>query len=317
MSEIRINHVYKSFDDQETWAVKDVVLTIPAHSFVVFLGPSGCGKTTLLKMVNRLIEPTHGEIFVDGVNIRSKNPTDLRRGMGYSIQHTGLFPHMTVEKNIGVVPDLLGWPQARIEERVRELLTLMNMAPETFLHRSPAQLSGGQQQRVGIARALAADPSILLMDEPFGAIDAITRDDLQAEIAQLHQKLDKTILFVTHDVDEALRLADYIAVMQGGELVQFARPVELLSAPANPFVAKLLNTEDKIRQISLIRLDEIMQPLPQPIPPQAATIRCGETVREALSLLLSPGNEGLLVLDGGNPVGWITLEDIRLAGSPS
>ncbi len=317
MSEIRINHVYKSFDNQATWVVEDVTLTIPAHSFVVFLGPSGCGKTTLLKMVNRLVEPTRGEIFVDGVDIRSMDPTDLRRGMGYSIQRTGLFPHMTVAKNIGVVPGLLGWPQEKIDARVRELLALMNMDPQTFLHRYPAQLSGGQQQRVGIARALAADPSILLMDEPFGAIDAITRSDLQAEIAQLHKKLDKTILFVTHDVDEALRLADFIAVMHGGELVQFARPVELLNAPANAFVARLLNTEDKIRQISLLKLDKIMQPLPQTIPPHAATIPCSATVREALSRLLSPDTGGLVVLDKEQPVGWVTLEDIRQVGGAS
>jgi osmoprotectant transport system ATP-binding protein len=314
MSEIQFNHVYKSYEEGGPWAIEDIVLTIPARSFVVFLGPSGCGKTTLLKMVNRLQEPTKGEILVDGTDIRNVVRTDLRREMGYSIQQPGLFPHMTVGKNIGVVPNLLNWSQDRINKRVLELLALMNLDPDIFLHRYPAQLSGGEQQRVGIARALAADPKILLMDEPFGALDAITRTSLQGEIAALHRKLKKTVLFVTHDVDEALRLADYIAVMRDGKLIQFESPVKLLNAPADGFVAELLNIEDRIRQISLITLEDIMEPVPSPVPDHGITIDCNQSVREALSLLLTPDTQSLLVIEDGQQVGWVTLETIQKAG---
>jgi len=314
MSEIQFNHVYKSYQDGGGWAVEDITLTITSRSLVVFLGPSGCGKTTLLKLVNRLYEPTKGQILINGTDISTIEPTDLRRRMGYSIQRTGLFPHMTVARNVGVVPTLLGWDPDKISRRVRELLLMVNLPPETYLDRYPAQLSGGEQQRVGIARALAADPDIMLMDEPFGALDAITRTALQSEISKLQQKLKKTVLFVTHDVDEALRLADFIAILQAGRLIQFGRPADLMQHPANEFVAQLLNTSDKVRQISLIKLEEIMDPVPQHIPVGTPAIQCTETVRQALSLLLAPGSKALLVEDQGQPVGWITLDSIRHAG---
>jgi len=315
MSGIQFNHVFKQYESGDTWAIHDFNLTIPAGSFVVLLGPSGCGKTTLLKMVNRLYEPTRGEICVHGKDIRLYDAIELRRSMGYSIQQTGLFPHMTVEKNIAVVPRLMGWAEDKIEQRVRELLALMNLDADQYMNRYPSQLSGGQQQRVGLARALAADPSILLMDEPFGALDAITRAGLQTEISELHQKLKKTILFVTHDVDEALRLADFIAVMKNGKLIQFDRPFNLLNNPANPFVSELVDSNDKIRQISLIKVYEVMQEIPDSIPEETPTIQENKTVREALSLLLNPHNHGILVMEGDQPVGWITMEVIRHAGN--
>lgn len=314
MSEIQFQHVYKTYQRGSDWAVEDITLTAPSRSFVVFLGPSGCGKTTLLKMVNRLFEPTKGQILINGTDISTIDPTELRRRMGYSIQRTGLFPHMTVAKNIAVVPNLLGWEKEKISSRVRELLNLMHLPPQTYLNRYPAQLSGGEQQRVGLARALAADPDILLMDEPFGALDALTRAALQEEICQIQQNLEKTILFVTHDVDEALKLADYIAILRAGRLVQFGRPADLMRFPADEFVAQLLDSQDKVRQVSLLTLEEIMEPLPARPHLDAPTIQHTETVRKALSMLLSPNTDAVLVVDEREPVGWITLESIRRSG---
>ena len=314
MSEIEFRHVYKSYQEGHSWAVEDVSFTIPSQSLVVLLGPSGCGKTTLLKIVNRLHEPTQGEVLINGIDIRTVEPTELRRQMGYCIQRTGLFPHMTVAGNIAVVPKLLGWPKDRIDSRVDELLCLMGLDFDQFASRFPSELSGGEQQRIGLARALAADPDILLMDEPFGALDAITRAALQSEILTLKQKLRKTILFVTHDVDEALRLADFIAVLRAGRLVQFGQPADLLRSPADEFVATLLDSSDKVRQISLVRLEEIMEPIPGKIPDDVQTIVSSETVRQALSLLLTPEVEALLVMEGSQPVGWVTLESIKRIG---
>lgn len=314
MSEIHFQHVFKTYQNGSVWAVEDITLTVPSRSLVVFLGPSGCGKTTLLKMVNRLYEPTKGRILINGTDISTIDPTKLRRRMGYSIQRTGLFPHMTVAKNIAVVPNLLGWEKDQISSRVQDLLELMHLPPETYLDRYPAQLSGGEQQRVGIARALAADPDIMLMDEPFGALDAITRTALQTEISQLQQKLKKTVLFVTHDVDEAIKLADYIAILQTGKLIQFGRPADLMRSPANDFVAQLLDSSDRVRQISLIELKEVMEPVPANGLTDIQTIQHTKTVRQALSMLLTPDIDALLVVEGQKPVGWVTLESIRRSG---
>jgi osmoprotectant transport system ATP-binding protein len=226
---IRFEHVVKQYPGAPRPAVDDVSLTVEAGSFVVLLGPSGCGKTTLLKMVNRLYEPTSGEIFIDDTEIHHLPVNTLRRQIGYVIQQVGLFPHMTVAKNIAVVPQLLGWPPKRIAARVDELLDLIGLPPTEYRGRYPAQLSGGQQQRVGLARALAADPGIMLMDEPFGAIDAITRTGLQDEMIRLQRTVRKTIVFVTHDVDEALKLADRVIVVTDGSVgydiaLPFERP---------------------------------------------------------------------------------------------
>ena len=236
---IKLDRVSKSFDGGRTYAVRDVSLRVAAGELLVLLGSSGCGKTTTLKMINRLIEPTAGTIEVGGREVRAQNTIELRRSMGYVFQGIGLFPHMTVEQNISVVLRLQGRPQGERRERARELQELVGLPPDEFGPRYPTELSGGQQQRVGVARALAADPACLLMDEPFGALDAITRDGLQEELLRLKEKLLKTIVFVTHDIFEALRLADRIAVMHAGRLEQVGPPGEILRAPATEFVKEL------------------------------------------------------------------------------
>jgi len=234
-------------------AVAGVELTIAAGAFAVLLGPSGCGKSTLLRTINRLIEPTSGTVLIDGVDVRSREPTLLRRSIGYAIQAVGLFPHYTVARNIAVVPDLLGWDAARIAARVDELLALVKLEPSRYRERLPRELSGGEAQRVGVARALAAEPRVLLMDEPFAAVDAIVRASLQDEIARVHRELGTTIVFVTHDVDEALRLADRIVVMNAGRIVQEAAPDELTASPANDFVRSLVGVDALTRRLALQR----------------------------------------------------------------
>jgi osmoprotectant transport system ATP-binding protein len=224
MSAISVERVSKQFAGEGRPAVDEVSLAVEPGSFVVLIGPSGCGKTTLLKTINRLYEPTAGRVLVDGRDAASVPATELRRGMGYVIQQSGLFPHLRVEQNIAVVPELLGWERARIDRRVDELLELIGL-PRDYRRRYPRQLSGGEQQRVGLARALAADPAILLMDEPFGALDTITRVRLQDELLKIQRQLRKTVIFVTHDIEEALRLADRIAVMRAGKLVQYDAPL--------------------------------------------------------------------------------------------
>ncbi|HZQ09252.1 MAG TPA: ATP-binding cassette domain-containing protein, partial [Anaerolineae bacterium] len=240
MTSLSFQHVSKTYPSSTYPAVNDCTFEVASGDFIVLLGPSGCGKTTLLKMVNRLIEPTSGTILMNGENIAEMDVTTLRRQIGYVIQQVGLFPHLTVAQNIAVVPELLGWDRARIETRTDELLELIQLSPNYYRKRYPAQLSGGQQQRVGLARALAADPQLLLMDEPFGAIDAITRESLQEEMLRLKDAINKTILFVTHDVEEALRLADKIVVLRAGRVEQYDTPFKLLTDPANEFVRELV-----------------------------------------------------------------------------
>ena len=217
-------------------AVADFTLSIAKGELLAIIGPSGCGKTTVLKMLNRLVEPTSGRILLHGEDIRTLDPTALRRSMGYVIQQVGLFPHMTILENITVVPDILGWPAEKQRARAYELLDLIDMNPSEFARRFPYQLSGGQQQRIGVLRALAADPAVILMDEPFGAVDPLTRTKLQQELKTLHTRLKKTILLVTHDIDEAFRLADRVLLMQSGRIVQVGTPTELLDRPATSFV---------------------------------------------------------------------------------
>lgn len=319
MDKLVYDAVSKTYPHAAAPAVRDVSLCVPEGRLVVFLGPSGCGKTTLLKMTNRLIEPTSGTIRLDGADIRRSEATALRRRMGYVIQQVGLFPHMTVAQNVAVVPELLGWPRERIDDRVDELLALVGLPPGEYRRRYPAQLSGGQQQRVGLARALAADPEVLLMDEPFGAIDAITRGSLQEEILRLQQRLRKTVLFVTHDVDEALRLADAIAVLRAGELVQYGAPCELLSRPANDFVRELLRADDRVRALALLRAGDFMRPLGRQGEVRAGRrIRADANLRQALSLLLDPDVDVLEVVEldgqgGERAAGLIGLEEIRAA----
>jgi osmoprotectant transport system ATP-binding protein len=234
-------------------AVHDVDLTVEAGEFAVLLGPSGCGKSTLVRTINRLIEPSAGTILIDGVDVRERDANDLRRGIGYVIQAVGLFPHYTVAENVAIVPALLGWPRARVDARVDDLLRLIRLDPDEYRDRKPRQLSGGEAQRVGVARALAAEPRVLLMDEPFAAVDAIVRASLQDEIARVHRELGTTIVFVTHDVDEALRLADRVVVMNTGHIVQADRPEQLLEHPVDDFVRGLVGVDAATRRLALER----------------------------------------------------------------
>lgn len=314
MSTIRFEGVTKQFDGAAQAAVQQVNCEVEEGSFVVLLGPSGCGKTTLLKMVNRLYEPTSGAICLDGHDISQMNATTLRRRIGYVIQQVGLFPHMTVAENVAVVPDLLKWPSEKISSRVDDLLTLVDLPPEVYRQRYPAQLSGGQQQRVGVARALAGDPQVILMDEPFGAVDAITRAGLQDEMLHLQRKLKKTILFVTHDVEEALRLADKIVIMRNGRIIQYDTPFNILKYPADSFVRDLVGADDIVRQFSLVRVESVMEPLPRDFVPNGhPTVTNDTDLRKALSLLLgaSTTKASLIVMDGGQPVGILTLDSIQ------
>ncbi len=233
-----------------TTAIRNVDLTIQAGEFTVFLGPSGSGKSTLVRTINRLIEPTAGTVLLDGVDVRTLDPVALRRGIGYVIQAVGLFPHLSIAANVGVVPQLLGWDRARIAARVDALLTLVRLEPARYRDRYPRELSGGEQQRVGVARALAAEPRALLMDEPFGAVDAIVRASLQDEIRRIHRELGTTIVFVTHDVDEALRLADRIVVIADGAIAQADTPEQLLAAPANDVVRSLVGIDEASRRFA-------------------------------------------------------------------
>jgi len=306
--------VVKRYDGRP--AVDNVSLEIPRGSFAVLVGPSGSGKTTLLRTVNRLIEPSSGRVLVEGQDVALADPVQLRRGIGYVIQQIGLFAHMTVAENIAIVPSLLGWGKARIAARVDELLALVHLEPARYRARYPAQLSGGEAQRVGIARALAADPQILLMDEPFGALDAIERERLQGEIADICAQLAKTILFVTHDVAEALRLASVLVVMRDGRVEQTGSPLALMQGPANAFVGSLLDADDVLARFSVMRIADVMRAgATEPASPQR--INEDRDLRTALSLMLAANVAALLVVDGcGEPVGRLTLDDLRRAAQP-
>jgi osmoprotectant transport system ATP-binding protein len=248
---IRLEGVSKRYADG-TVAVRDLTLAVPRGEIVVLVGPSGCGKSTTLRMVNRLIEPTSGRIFLDGEDVTGADPVSLRRKMGYVIQAAGLFPHQSIRTNVGTVPRLLGWDKRRIRARVDELLELVGLDPARYGDRYPDQLSGGQRQRVGVARALAADPPVLLMDEPFGAVDPLVRERLQAEFLRLQADVGKTVLFVTHDIEEAVRLGDRIAVFaQGGRLAQYAPPTTVLGAPADDFVADFVGADRGLKRLSV------------------------------------------------------------------
>lgn len=290
--------VSKQFPNAASPSVDRCSFSVEQGQFIVLLGPSGCGKTTLLKMINRLYEPTGGRLLVNGSDVSQVPVTALRRQIGYVIQQTGLFPHMRIEDNIAVVPRLLGWKQDRITSRIDELLDLIGL-PRDYRKRFPRQLSGGEQQRVGIARALAADPQIMLMDEPFGAIDAITRTRLQDELLSIQRKLRKTILFVTHDVDEALRLADKIIVMRKGHIIQFDTPLKILTQPTDDFVGQLVNADDMLRHLSLIKVKSVINAVDASRHDGTAgpRINVEDDLRSALSLLLSAGTGSLAVVD--------------------
>jgi osmoprotectant transport system ATP-binding protein len=257
---IRLKNIHKSY--KENHVVRDLSLGVDKGEICVLIGPSGCGKTTTLRMINRMVEPTSGEIFVGDREIKKIRSEDLRRSIGYAIQMVGLFPHMDVSSNISIVPELLKWEKDRIAERVDALLTLVGLHPKDYADKYPHQLSGGEAQRVGVARALAADPPILLMDEPFGAVDPLTRTKLQTLFIDIQKKISKTILLVTHDLDEAIRLADRIAIMKNGELIQFDTPEEILQRPLNKFVYDFVGSDRALKKLSRINIEEFIKPAP-------------------------------------------------------
>jgi osmoprotectant transport system ATP-binding protein len=310
---IRFDGVVKRFAGASRPAVDGVSLDVARGAFVVLLGPSGCGKTTLLRTVNRLVTPNAGTVSVNGADVAASDPVRLRRGIGYVIQNVGLFGHMTVADNVAIVPGLLGWDAARIRARVDELLELVHLPAEEYRARRPRALSGGQQQRVGLARALAADPAILLMDEPFGAVDAIERTHLQDEIAALQARLHKTVLFVTHDVDEAFRLADVLVVMRDGRVEQSAAPNEILARPATPFVAELVGAGDIVRRLRALRVSAAVDRQPSERIPGRSSIGAQATLGEALAALLD-GADALEVRDeAGGSLGVVTVASVLAA----
>ena len=307
-AEIVFDHVTKRYAGRDSAALDDLSLEIPAGTFCVLVGPSGGGKTTALKMVNRLIPFDSGDILIDGRSVRDLPATELRRGIGYVIQQVGLFPHHTIGDNIATVPRLLGWPKSRIAERTVELLELVGLEPGDA-RRYPAQLSGGQRQRVGLARALAADPSVLLMDEPFGALDPITRFRLQTELQRLHREVGKTIIFVTHDVDEAIRLGTRIAILrEGGVLAQYDTPDAILGHPADEFVAEFVGGDRALRRLALRTLRDVsLAPATQS--EAGARVPAETTVRNAVSRMIEDRSDQVVVVDGDTVLGVFRLQD--------
>jgi osmoprotectant transport system ATP-binding protein len=290
-------------------AVENLSLTVPAGRICVLVGPSGCGKTTSLKMVNRLIEPTSGRVLIDGADVADADVNDLRRGIGYVIQQVGLFPHLTITQNVATVPRLLGWDRERQQRRSEELLALVGLEPRTYAERYPSQLSGGERQRVGVARALAADPPVMLMDEPFGAVDPIVRERLQNEFLRLQEDLAKTILFVTHDIDEAIKMGDLVVVMQqGGRIAQLGAPAELLAAPASEYVARFVGSDRGLKRLSLYRVGDVALEEPPLVRPGESS----ESVRRRA--LEADVRFMLLVDDHERPLGWLDASDLPSSG---
>jgi osmoprotectant transport system ATP-binding protein len=295
---ISLERVSKRFPGARSPAVGDLSLEVGEGETVVLVGPSGCGKTTTMKMINRLIEPTSGRIFVNGTDVLKQDPVELRRGIGYVIQSIGLLPHRTVEENMGTVPRLVGWEGPRITGRVRELAEMFQL-DEELLPRYPAELSGGQRQRVGVARALAVDPPVMLMDEPFAAVDPIVRGHLQEQFLEIQDRLRKTIVFVTHDIDEAIKMADRIAILNlGGALEQFAPPEEILRAPANDFVKEFVGAERGLKRLALVKVSEIEVEEGPLVAPSA-------TVEEARKRMAEFETDWVSVIADGELRGWV------------
>ncbi|MFD4196472.1 MULTISPECIES: betaine/proline/choline family ABC transporter ATP-binding protein [Amycolatopsis] len=309
--EIQLEHVTKRYPGSRQPAVDDVTMTIPAGKIVILVGPSGCGKTTTMRMINRLIEPTSGRITIGGEDALSLNPDRLRRKVGYAIQQAGLFPHFTVAQNVAVVPGLLGWDKKKIADRVDEMLDLVGLDPAQFHDRFPRQLSGGQQQRVGVARALAADPPVLLMDEPFGAVDPITRGNLQDELLRLQSELGKTIVFVTHDFDEAVKLGDKIAVLGNqSKILQYDTPDAILANPADDTVAGFVGAGASLKQLTLLRVRDVE------LKQDTVTATIGDSPAELRRQMTEQRRTYALVLDHRRrPVRWVHVRDLGSATS--
>jgi osmoprotectant transport system ATP-binding protein len=315
---IRLERITKRFHPSLPPSVNDLSIEVPEGTTTALIGPSGCGKTTTMRMINRLIEPTSGRIIVAGEDVTQVDPVELRRRIGYVIQQIGLFPHMTIAENVATVPRLLGWPEARIGARVDELLHLVGLDPATMRPRYPRQLSGGQRQRVGVARALGADPPVMLMDEPFGAIDPIARGRLQDEFKEILKRVRKTVVIVTHDLEEAIKMGDRIAIMKDGALVQHDTPDAILARPADAFVEAFIGPDRALRRLGLMTLRDVMTPstaldsprldCPQLDGPRAPA---STSLRDALSLLLAEGASGLVVTgEDGQPLGRVGRNDI-------
>jgi osmoprotectant transport system ATP-binding protein len=310
---LEFRSVTKQYGGAGEPAIDELSFTVPAGEVCVLVGPSGCGKTTAMRLVNRMIELTSGDIMIDEKSIKGRNEAELRREIGYVIQQVGLFPHMTINHNITMVPRLLGWDRQRIDARAAELLELIGL-PEEMGRRYPSQLSGGQRQRVGVARALAADPPLMLMDEPFGAIDPINRERLQNEFLRLQSELRKTVVFVTHDIDEAIKMGDRIAIMrQGGHLVQYDTPAHILAHPADEFVAQFVGADRGLKRLALTRLRDVELDATDSAHEAEAnkSIPISATLRDALSVMMSDSLRPLLVVDDGQPAGYVTIELIN------
>ncbi|MBJ7610243.1 MAG: ABC transporter ATP-binding protein [Candidatus Dormibacteraeota bacterium] len=309
---ITFDRVTKRYGSTE--AVRELSLEVPSGEIVMFVGPSGCGKTTSLKMISRLIEPTSGTIHIDDTDTASVDINELRRSIGYVIQQVGLFPHYTVAENVATVPRLAGWDKPRIAARVDELLDLVGLPAADYARRLPAELSGGERQRVGVARALGVNPNILLMDEPFGAIDPIARERLQNELLRLQQVVRKTIVFVTHDIDEAIRLGDRVALFsRGGTLEQYATPAQLLARPASSFVADFLGEGRMVRRLSLIKVRDIELAGLDGERSPAERVDADVTLRDALDAVLRARDGRVLVVEGGTTLGVVDADTIRRA----
>lgn len=315
MEKIKFKNVCKSYNGFE--AVKDLSFEIMEGETLVLIGTSGCGKTTTLKMINRLIEPTKGQIEIDGRNIFDYNPINLRHNIGYVIQSIGLFPHMTIGKNIGIMPELMNWHKEKIASRVDELLSMVGLDPNVYRDRFPAELSGGQQQRIGVARALSANPPIILMDEPFGALDPITREQLQNEFISLVRKIKKTIVFVTHDIFEAVKIADRLALMDNGKLIQIGNPKEIVENPANKLVIDFLGRHHFQLCLLLIRLDEVMTDIKTegveiPDIGQYPSLSHDESILDALNYFKQNENDVIPIKGSdGNLKGLVTKNTVR------
>lgn len=304
-----VTKIFGSGPDAVT-ALRDVSFEIEQGNLVIFLGPSGCGKTTLLRLTNRLLSISRGKIIVDGRDIMSEDPVKLRQTMGYAIQQIGLFPNKTIADNIATVPKLMGWKKQAIQERVDELLTMVQLEPSAFRDRYPAELSGGQQQRIGVARCLAANPDILLMDEPFGAIDPINREEIQNEFLRLQRKLKKTIAFVTHDIHEAIKVGDKIAIFAEGQLVQYDYPETILAQPKNQYIADFVGADRALKVLGLIHVDEVMDKNPD-------NVVQGDTPgQEALQFLKEHDFRHLVVLRKGKAVGYVHRRQLREEHAP-
>jgi len=300
---IQLDSLTKVFDTPKgaVVAADHISMEVPPGEICILLGPSGCGKTTTLKMINRIVKPTSGKVFINGEDTTGMDTQTLRRNIGYVIQQIGLFPNMTIEENITIVPRLLGWDRTKFRERAREMMAMIALEPDAFLKRYPNELSGGQQQRIGVARALAADPPVMLMDEPFGAIDPINRAVIQDEFLKMQQALKKTIMFVSHDIDEAIKMGDRIAVFREGKLVQYSAPDDLLAAPKNSFVESFLGEDRALKRLNLVRVHEI-------ITDEIGTVSPGDTLESALAGIDDFGyqNSILMVNDRGQPAGIIS-----------